>query len=113
MTDLAAPLRVIEETPAYWRIIFDYPPFNIADGTMFQALLNNDLPCQAGVPFELCRDILWTRPKSYAPPIFPSTTRPCEEPSARARAANLQREVEYRDAPLIHLSLSACLSPCP
>jgi len=28
----------MEETPAYWRIIFDYPPFNVADGTMFQAL---------------------------------------------------------------------------
>src|SRR5437870_3960132 len=32
------PLRVVEETPAYWRIFFDYPPFNVADGTMFQAL---------------------------------------------------------------------------
>src|SRR6266853_645982 len=38
MTESAAPLRVMEETPAYWRIIFDYPPFNVADGTMFQAL---------------------------------------------------------------------------
>ena len=38
MTEPAEPLRVMEETPAYWRIIFDYPPFNVADGTMFQAL---------------------------------------------------------------------------
>ena len=38
MTESAAPLRVTEETPAYWRIVFDYPPFNVADGTMFQAL---------------------------------------------------------------------------
>src|SRR3984893_17401349 len=38
MTESAAPLRVMEATPAYWRIIFDYPPFNVADGTMFQAL---------------------------------------------------------------------------
>src|SRR5260221_3469708 len=38
MAESAAPLRVMEETPAYWRIIFDYPPFNVADGTMFQAL---------------------------------------------------------------------------
>ena len=38
MTESAAPLRVLEETPAYWRIIFDYPPFNVADGAMFQAL---------------------------------------------------------------------------
>jgi len=38
MVDSSAPLRVVEETLTYWRIIFDYPPFNIADGTMFQAL---------------------------------------------------------------------------
>ena len=38
MVESAAPLRVVEEAPAYWRIIFDYPPFNVADGTMFQAL---------------------------------------------------------------------------
>jgi enoyl-CoA hydratase/carnithine racemase len=38
MTESAAPLRVIEETPAYWRVVFDYPPFNVVDATMFQAL---------------------------------------------------------------------------
>ena len=38
MAESAKPLRVVEETPAYWRIFFDYPPFNVADGTMFQAL---------------------------------------------------------------------------
>ena len=38
MTESAAPLRVIEETPAYWRVVFDYPPFNIVDATMFQGL---------------------------------------------------------------------------
>src|SRR6195256_2929741 len=38
MTESAGPLRVMEETPAYWRIILAYPPFNVADGTMFQAL---------------------------------------------------------------------------
>jgi enoyl-CoA hydratase/carnithine racemase len=32
------PFRVIEETPAYWRVIFDYPPFNVLDATMFQGL---------------------------------------------------------------------------
>ncbi len=37
MTELA-PLRVIEEVPAYWRVVFDYPPFNVADATLFQAL---------------------------------------------------------------------------
>ena len=31
MTELAAPVRVIEETAAYWRIVFDYPPFNMVD----------------------------------------------------------------------------------
>src|SRR6202011_4591436 len=33
-----APLRVIEETRAYWRVVFDYPPFNIVDADVFQAL---------------------------------------------------------------------------
>src|SRR5712672_562782 len=37
-TNPAAPLRVIEETPAYWRAVFDYPPFNILDATIFEAL---------------------------------------------------------------------------
>jgi len=32
------PLRVVEESPAYWRIVFDYPPFNIVDDTLYQAL---------------------------------------------------------------------------
>src|SRR6266446_9954369 len=38
VADSAAPIRVIEETPAYWRIVFDYPPFNILDATIFGAL---------------------------------------------------------------------------
>src|SRR5438876_7239434 len=38
MTESAAPVRVIEESPAYWRIVFDYPPFNIVDATLYQAL---------------------------------------------------------------------------
>src|ERR1700746_1091654 len=33
-----APRRVVEETPAYWRVVFDYPPFNIVDADVFQAL---------------------------------------------------------------------------
>src|ERR1700726_454165 len=37
-TNPAAPLRVIEETPAYWRVVFDYPPFNILDATIFGGL---------------------------------------------------------------------------
>ena len=38
MAESASPLRIVEETPAYWRIVFDYPPFNIMDGSMFQSL---------------------------------------------------------------------------
>src|SRR5882724_2090793 len=32
------PVGVIEETSAYWRILFDYPPFNIVDDTIYQGL---------------------------------------------------------------------------
>jgi len=38
VVESAAPLRVIEETPAYWRVVFDYPPFNILDAILFQGL---------------------------------------------------------------------------
>jgi hypothetical protein len=38
VAESAEPFRVIEETPAYWRVIFDYPPFNVVDATMFQGL---------------------------------------------------------------------------
>jgi enoyl-CoA hydratase/carnithine racemase len=34
------PLQVIEETPAYWRVVFDYPPFNIVDATVYESLQN-------------------------------------------------------------------------
>src|SRR6201987_3946296 len=34
----AAHVRVIEEAPAYWRVVFDYPPFNIVDASIFEAL---------------------------------------------------------------------------
>jgi enoyl-CoA hydratase/carnithine racemase len=37
-TNPATPVRVIEETPAYWRVVFDYPPFNIVDATIFEGL---------------------------------------------------------------------------
>lgn len=37
-TNPAAPVRVIEETSAYWRVVFDYPPFNIVDATIFEGL---------------------------------------------------------------------------
>ena len=38
MVESAAPLRVIEETPSYWRVVFDYPPFNMVDATIFEGL---------------------------------------------------------------------------
>src|ERR1700722_1829995 len=47
MPESTSPLRVVEETPAYWRIVFDYPPFNVMDGTMFQSL--QDLLARADV----------------------------------------------------------------
>jgi enoyl-CoA hydratase/carnithine racemase len=37
-TNPPAPVRVIEETSAYWRVVFDYPPFNILDATIFEGL---------------------------------------------------------------------------
>jgi enoyl-CoA hydratase/carnithine racemase len=40
MTEATTSIRVIEETPAYWRVVFDYPPFNIADATLVQHLQN-------------------------------------------------------------------------
>src|SRR5260370_26892694 len=36
--DSAGSIRVIEATPAYWRVVFDYPPFNILDATIFEGL---------------------------------------------------------------------------
>jgi enoyl-CoA hydratase/carnithine racemase len=38
VTESAMPVRIIEETPAYWRVRFDYPPFNIVDATLFDGL---------------------------------------------------------------------------
>ena len=34
----ASHVRVIEETSAYWRVLFDNPPFNIVDATIFEGL---------------------------------------------------------------------------
>src|ERR1700732_3392993 len=38
MTESAIALRGVEETPAYWRVVFDYPPFNMVDATIFEGL---------------------------------------------------------------------------
>src|ERR1700757_3398005 len=38
MTESAAHLRIIEETSAYWRVLFDHPPLNIVGVGMFEGL---------------------------------------------------------------------------
>jgi hypothetical protein len=38
MTESAAHVRVIEETSAYWRAVFENQPFNIVDATIFEGL---------------------------------------------------------------------------
>jgi enoyl-CoA hydratase/carnithine racemase len=37
-TTSAEHVRVIKETPAYWRVVFDNPPFNMMDDTVFNGL---------------------------------------------------------------------------
>ena len=37
-SESTAAVLVIEETSAYWRGVFDYPPFNIMDATIFEGL---------------------------------------------------------------------------
>src|SRR2546426_8396897 len=38
MTESAAHLRIIEHTPAYWRVLFDNPPLNIVGASIFEGL---------------------------------------------------------------------------
>jgi enoyl-CoA hydratase/carnithine racemase len=38
MTDSKAPIRIVEESPAFWRAVFDHPPFNIIDANIFEGL---------------------------------------------------------------------------
>src|SRR5258705_9747504 len=38
MTESAAHVRVIEETSAYWRVLFENPPFNVVDATIFDGV---------------------------------------------------------------------------
>jgi enoyl-CoA hydratase/carnithine racemase len=33
-----APIQTIEETPTFWRVVFNYPPFNVMDDTIFDGL---------------------------------------------------------------------------
>ena len=38
MIESSAHVRIIEESPAFWRAVFDYPPFNVMDDTIFDGL---------------------------------------------------------------------------
>src|ERR1700740_3569240 len=38
MTETVPHLRIIEETSAYWRVLFDHPPLNIVGVGMFEGL---------------------------------------------------------------------------
>src|SRR5882724_5902547 len=38
MTESSSHLRIIEETPAYWRAVFDNPPLSIMGARMFEGL---------------------------------------------------------------------------
>src|SRR6202040_482382 len=38
MTESEAHVRIIEETSGYWRVLFENPPFNIVDATIFEGL---------------------------------------------------------------------------
>jgi hypothetical protein len=38
MTESAVHVRMVEESSAYWRVVFDYPPSNIVDARIFEAL---------------------------------------------------------------------------
>ena len=49
---LGIRVSLIEETPAYWRVVFDNPPLNIMDADMFeglQGLLGQWTPARAFV----------------------------------------------------------------
>jgi enoyl-CoA hydratase/carnithine racemase len=38
MTDSEATIRIVEESPAFWRVVFDHPPFNVIDASIFEGL---------------------------------------------------------------------------
>ncbi|MGW9029991.1 enoyl-CoA hydratase/isomerase family protein [Streptomyces sp. NPDC055722] len=35
---MATSVHIVEETPAYWRVLFDNPPLNVVDQTVFEGL---------------------------------------------------------------------------
>jgi enoyl-CoA hydratase/carnithine racemase len=38
VTTSSKPVRIVEETPAFWRALFDNPPLNVVDGSVFEGL---------------------------------------------------------------------------
>ena len=32
------PVRIVEESHAFWRVVFEYPPFNVMDAAIFDGL---------------------------------------------------------------------------
>jgi hypothetical protein len=57
-TTPAAHVRVIEETPAYWRVVFEHPPFNIVDATIFEGLQVHVSPATEPVKLARCPRLL-------------------------------------------------------
>ncbi len=67
MTEAAAHVRIVEETSAYWRVVFDYPPFNIVDASIFEALQDllarmNASPSSCGSSYSRARTPSFTLP---------------------------------------------------
>ena len=38
MSTTSSPVRVVEESPAYWRVVFDHPPLNVVDAAVIDGL---------------------------------------------------------------------------
>jgi len=38
VTKSSMPLRIVEKTPAYWGVLFDNPPLNVVDSSVFEGL---------------------------------------------------------------------------
>jgi hypothetical protein len=55
MTESAAHVWVIEEMSAHWRVLFENPPFNIVDATIFEGL--QDLLARMDASPPTCRSI--------------------------------------------------------
>ena len=61
MTESAPHVRIIEETSAYWKVLFENPPFNIADARYSKAS-------------RIC-SVEWTSAPSLRVAVFESANR--------------------------------------